>query len=172
MKNDVVKKEFRYAPEINGSYWLDESGNERKDCYRISEFDGKFKVFYFFQSWCPGCHKNGFPNLQKIYNAFSEDNQVQLLAIQTVFEGFNENSKDKLSVIQKTYGLKIPFGHDDGEGFGSKTMLNYNSGGTPWFVLIDQSGIIRFSDFNLDADKTIDFIKYELSRKNNRESKK
>ena len=55
------------------------------------------------------------------------------------------------------------FGHDpDDEGASrntSSTMNSYKSGGTPWYILIDQEGLVVFNDFHLDVDKTIAYLK-------------
>jgi hypothetical protein len=41
-------------------------------------------------------------------------------------------------------------GHDPGpEGSGSRLMKRYRSGGTPWTVIIDKSGVVRFDGFRL-----------------------
>ena len=63
--------------------------------------------------------------------------------------------------IQKKYELKIPFGHDAGndDKSTSNIMKNYHTGGTPWFILIDQSDNVVFADFDLIEDAAIEFLK-------------
>ena len=56
---------------------------------KLADFEGKFKVIYCFQSWCPGCHSAGLPNLKKMVNALQDNDKVAFLAVQTVFEGFD-----------------------------------------------------------------------------------
>jgi hypothetical protein len=84
------------------------------------------------------------------------------LAIQTVFEGHGTNTYDKILETQKQYDLKIPFGHDPGNESSnniSKVMLNYRTGGTPWFILIDRNNSVVFADFHLNVTNAIDFLK-------------
>lgn len=148
------------APEFNVKVWVDANGN-KTDQVKLSDFKGKFKVVYCFQSWCPGCHSVGLPNLQKMVNALSTNDNVVFIAIQTVFEGHHENTFDKMLETQRKYELKIPFGHDAGDDGKSRSnfMKNYQTGGTPWFVIIDQNDNVVFADFHLNADAAINALK-------------
>ncbi|MCB0183455.1 MAG: hypothetical protein KDE31_04285, partial [Caldilineaceae bacterium] len=77
--------------------------------------------------------------------------------IQTVFEGADVNTVDKLRETQLRYALTIPFGHDlppDGGEYPT-IMEDYRTGGTPWFILIDPDGAIVYSGFSLDAQKLV-----------------
>lgn len=148
------------APEFDVKEWVDAKGNKTEPI-KLSDFAGKFKVMYCFQSWCPGCHSVGLPNLQKMVKALGGNDKVAFLAIQTVFEGHHANTFEKMVETQKKYDLKIPFGHDAGDDGKSRSniMTNYKTGGTPWFVLIDQHNNVVFADFHLNVDATIDVLK-------------
>ena len=93
--------------------------------------------------------------------ALESNKNVIFLAIQTVFEGHNENTYDKIIETQKQYKLKIPFGHDAGEDGKSRStiMNNYQTGGTPWFIFIDKHDNIVFADFHLNVDSAITFLR-------------
>jgi len=52
------------APQWNIPKWIDAAGNETTPI-NLSDYAGKFKVVYCFQSWCAGCHSVGLPSLQK-----------------------------------------------------------------------------------------------------------
>src|SRR5690606_27149039 len=104
---------------------------------------------------------HGFPALKEMVDALSGNDKVVFLAIQTVFEGHDENTFDKLAITQKQYGLQIPFGHDVGDGTTnpiSKVMINFGTGGTPWFILVDQQDTVVFADFNLDVKNAINYL--------------
>jgi hypothetical protein len=91
-----------------------------------------------------------------------EDNDtVTFLAIQTVFEGHHVNTFDEIVKIQNQYNLKIQFGHDAGNDGNprSSIMTDYRTGGTPWFIFIDQENNVVFSDFHLNVDAAINFLK-------------
>jgi hypothetical protein len=82
---------------------------------------------------------------------------VGVAAVQTAFEGAHVNTRDKLSLDQRRYGLRIPFGHEGHSSLGvyPTTMKNYNTGGTPWFVAIDRDGVVLQDGFAIDVDRFI-----------------
>jgi thiol-disulfide isomerase/thioredoxin len=145
------------APKWEVSSWINENG-ELDESIDFENYIGKNKVLFFFQNWCHGCHTVGFPTLQRMTTALAKNENIVFFAIQTVFEGQTENTFDKLHQNQKKYDLKIPFGHDCGDDtthFTSKTMRQYQTGGTPWFVVIDSNGIVIFNDFHINSQRAI-----------------
>ena len=118
-------------------------------------------MIYCFQHWCPGCHSKGLPDLKKMVDALDGNKNVVFLAIQTVFEGHEDNTYDKIVDTQKQYALNIPFGHDAGDDNTSKSniMTNYKTGGTPWFIFIDKHDNVVYSDFHLNPVAAIEFLK-------------
>ena len=148
------------APEWNVEKWIDAKGKPAKIDMR--HYDWNVKVLFCFQSWCKGCHKLGFPALQEMVSALRKEEQISFFAVQTVFEGREVNTFDKIKEIQKEYKLEIPFGHDPGDvstGNISKIMYNYRSGGTPWFIIIGKGGSVVYNDFQIDAKKAIVVLK-------------
>ncbi len=160
MANQIKKETILKAPEFEVNQWIDATGKEIKPL-KLSDFKGKFKIVYCFQSWCPGCHSKGLPDLKKMVEALKDNSNISFFAIQTVFEGFDENTFDKIEKTQKQYDLKIAFGHDAGDDgkSQSKIMKNYQTGGTPWFIFIDKHDHIVFADFHLNVDAAISFLK-------------
>jgi len=148
------------APELRIPDWIDVDG-EKTTALRLADFKGKYKVIYCFQHWCPGCHSVGFPSLQKLVNAFKDRDKIQFLAVQTVFEGRDKNTHEKIVKTQAKYGLSIPFGHDAVESR-STIMQNYRIGGTPWFIFIDEVDNVFFADFHINTDETIKYLKKVL----------
>ena len=148
------------APELTVPLWIDGKGNDTNPI-KLLNFEGNFKVIYAFQSWCPGCHSRGLPALKKMVDALSENDKVTFLAVQTVFEGAEANTFEKIKETQKKYDLSIPFGHDSGDhstGNISSIMRDFKTGGTPWFILIDQNDKVVFNDFHLNEDKAIEYL--------------
>jgi thiol-disulfide isomerase/thioredoxin len=160
MSNNKEQAKTFKATEFQVNNWIDAHGNKTEPI-KLSSFEGKFKVVYCFQSWCPGCHSKGLPDLKKMTEALKGNNNVVFLAIQTVFEGHHENTYEKILETQKQYELEIPFGHDAGNDRKSisNIMKNYQTGGTPWFLFIDKQDNVVFSDFHLNPDAAIDFLK-------------
>ncbi len=159
MINKIEQTEIFKAPEFNVKDWVDANGN-KIEAVRLLDFEGRFKIIYCFQSWCPGCHSKGLPDLKRIVEAHEENDKVVFLAIQTVFEGHSENTYEKMMETQKKYDLKIPFGHDAGDDGKSRSnvMTNFQTGGTPWFLFIDKHNHIVFSDFHLNVDAAMAFL--------------
>lgn len=160
MSNKLEDKQVFKAPEFGIENWIDANGNKTEPI-KLTDFEGKFKVVYCFQSWCPGCHSKGLPDLKKMVEALQDNKNVVFLAIQTVFEGHHENTFEKIVETQKQYDLKIPFGHDagdDGKSI-SNVMKHYQTGGTPWFLFIDKHDNVVFSDFHLNPEAAIEVLK-------------
>ncbi len=160
MSKNVENTQLYKAPEFFVNRWIGENGKHIAPL-KLSDFKEKFKVIYCFQSWCPGCHSKGLPDLKKMVNALKGNENITFLAIQTVFEGFESNTFDKLIETQKQYDIQIPFGHDAGDDGKSTSniMKNYQTGGTPWFIFIDKHDAIVFSDFHLNINAAIAFLK-------------
>jgi thiol-disulfide isomerase/thioredoxin len=160
MSNQVEQTQVFKAPEFRVNDWIDANG-KKSDEIKLSDFKDKFKIVYCFQSWCPGCHSKGLPDLKKMVEELKDNWNIVFLAIQTVFEGFESNSYDKILETQEKYDLKIPFGHDAGDDGKSRSniMTNYKTGGTPWFIFIDKHDNVVFSDFHLNVEEAIKFLR-------------
>ena len=94
--------------------------------------------------------------------ALQRNENVVFLAIQTVFEGNHANTFERMQEIQKQYKLAIPFGHDVGNEDTrniSSTMYNYRTGGTPWFIFLDENDRVVFNDYHLNTEKAIEYLK-------------
>jgi hypothetical protein len=108
----------------------------------------------------------GFPTLQKVTQAFKNENQVVFLAVQTVFEGHEYNSQDKLRKNQLEWSLNIPMAHAAGNPQTHavpEIMKKYRSGGTPWTVLIDPKGKVVYNHFHIQPPQAISIINQLLA---------
>ena len=110
----------------------------------------------------------GFPTLKKLTEIFKDNNEVVFVGVQTVFEGYSTNTKDKLRENQIKYELKIPMAHAPGNPQTHdipQIMRNYRSGGTPWTVIIGRSGKVVYNNFHLDVKPAVDLIESLLAKK-------
>lgn len=158
--------EGQQAPAWNIPTWIGADGEPLETPLQLSDYEGKVLVMLAFQSWCPGCHSSGFPTMQALTEEFEGNDDVAFLAIQTVFEGHEANTADQLLKNQQQYDLKIPFGHDVGDSStnGSPSiMYHYRTQGTPWVVIIDRDGTVRYNDFHVNPDGAKEFIR-ELAK--------
>jgi len=130
----------------------------------LADYRDKVVYLYGFQSWCPGCHSHGFPTLQELTKRFEGDHDVAFVAVQTTFEGFGTNTPHKALQTAERYGLSIPVGHSGSAGAPSSLMRDYRAGGTPWTVIIDRDGVVRFNDFHITPDEAQRLINHLKDR--------
>ncbi len=154
----------RLAPELDVEFWLDPSG--QRTTFSMHAQRGKWVHLKCWQSWCPGCHRHGFPALKQLSEAFADEPRVVNVGVQTTFEGHDFNTGDKVREMQLRYQLPIVMGHDPGkrnaDGY-PNTMRSYRTGGTPWHVVIDPRGRVVYNGFSIDADHAIEFIREQLT---------
>ena len=142
------------ASELRVDDWIEADGKPMDKPLRLSDMKDGYKIIYCFQHWCPGCHSRGFPTLRFLHDKLKVY-FFYFAVIQTVFEGAETNTRDKLRINQEQYGLKMPFGHDTppaGERYPT-FMEDYRSGGTPWFTVIDPEVNVVHADFRLDPQR-------------------
>ncbi|BBB08697.1 peroxiredoxin family protein [Sphingopyxis sp. EG6] len=140
------------APSLDDIRWIDADGSERAPL-ALSELGAGFKLLFFFQHWCRGCHAHGFPTLVALTRSLARS-PVGFAAVQTVFERADENGFERLRENQVKYELNIPFGHaaaTPGKHVPA-VMEAYRTGGTPWFVVIAPDGAVVHDGFELHAD--------------------
>lgn len=143
------------APEFPKLTWYDEK-QSKVTSPSLKSLKGKIIYLHFFQSWCPGCLSSGLPDLKRFSDKYKSNSKIKFFAIQTVFEGFLVNTSFKLKKIRKRFELQVPMAHDDGKSSGlprSSFMRLYRSGGTPWTVIIDQTGKVIFNEFHLGSKR-------------------
>ncbi len=149
------------APPLENVRWINEDGDERGPL-TLAELGTGFNILYFFQDWCAGCHAQGFPTFVVLAEDL-RDKGVGLAAIQTVFEGSDVNTFDRLRENQRRYGLRVPFGHAVADPASADAvpaiMEAYRSGGTPWFVVIAPDGRVVYDGFRLDAKSLIQTLR-------------
>ena len=141
------------APKLRVPQWIDAHGNPSQPLELADLGDG-FKVIFCFQHGCPGSHSHGFPTLKTLVEALSGQG-FGFAAVQTVFTAAETNTFDRLSETQQRYGLAIPFGHDPAVDRYPSLMADFETRGTPWFIVIDPLGEVVHSDFRLDAERLL-----------------
>lgn len=149
------------APPLEHVRWIDENGDERCPL-TLAELGQDFKILYFFQDWCASCHRHGFPAFVTLAREL-RGRGVGLAAIQTVFEGSEVNTFDRLRENQRRYGLRVPFGHAVADSTSvhdlPEIMEAYRSAGTPWFVVIAPDGCVVYDGFLVAADGLIQALR-------------
>ena len=144
------------APEFRFDNWLANTDGDLK----IADIEEPIIYLYNFQSWCPGCHSHGFPTMKAIREGLAERglaDKVKFIAVQTVFEGHEQNSAEAARDSLARHGLDdIALGHDSGHP--PTIMADYLTGGTPWTVLIGPDRRVLANEFQIDANAAIEGI--------------
>lgn len=150
--------EGQQAPELGVDTWFNVPvGKSRVE---LADYAGQCIYLYCFQSWCPGCHSHGFPTMLRMMELFADEPKLSFLTVQTVFEGFGTNTLEAAREVARKYSLDIPVGHDPGpDSSGSVLMPRYRTGGTPWTIVIDSAGKVRFNGFQADVGMLAEGIK-------------
>ena len=160
------------APSLEVNQWINLP--EGKKNIDMDDLKGKVVYLYCFQSWCPGCHSSGFPTLKAVHEKFGKDDDVAFVVVQTTFEGAHVNTFEKAKETAAKYALTMPVGQSGGEGEKSALMMSYRTRGTPWTVIIDREGTVRFNEFHIPVDQAITLVqqlKAENKKVNKVESK-
>ena len=101
---------------------------------KLSDLKGKKVVLNFWATWCPPC-KAEMPHMQNFYEDFSQEENVEILAI-------NLTNGDKVESVQEfvqDYGLTFPIPMDE-EG---KVNEIYQAITIPTSYMIDTNGRIQ-----------------------------
>ena len=89
---------------------------------------------------------------------YQGNDEVAFISVQTAFEGFAANSPQRGKQTAERYSLKIPVGHSGAADKASELMRRYRTGGTPWVIIIDRQGRVRFNGFHVEPDDAVRLI--------------
>ncbi len=134
------------APELTLDRWHDLPAGFTP---RLKALQGKVVCLLLFQSDCPYSERHGVPQLKKIHEEFKNDDSIVTMAVHTPFRNFEENTHGAAIKMFQEMGVNVPLGHDGSAKQRSKTYDAYKAYGTPWIVVIDQEGVVRFNDSRL-----------------------
>ena len=134
------------APELTLDRWHDLPAGFTP---RLKALQGKVVCLLLFQSDCPYSERHGVPQLKKIHEEFKNDDSIVIMAVHTPFRNFEENTHGAAIKMFQEMGVNVPLGHDGSAKQRSKTYDAYKAYGTPWIVVIDQKGVVRFNDSRL-----------------------
>ena len=151
------------APAWDATEWLNLSDGKTK--LNVEDYKGKVVYLTFFQSMCGACIQHGLPTLKDSIDRFDESEEVAFIAIQTAFERFDKNNLDGAKKTAKEFGLSIPVGHQGSLDKPAPILWSYDAGGTPWTVIIDKKGIVRFNNYKISSDQAQVIIDELLAEK-------
>jgi thiol-disulfide isomerase/thioredoxin len=140
-KNPPPAWRSRKAPELRVSSFTGDKAPS------LADYTGKVKVFFFFQSFCPGCLSRGFPVTRRLEAKYEESQAVQFVYLQTTFELASVNTWEEAKEEAESWNVLAPVAQDeiDPRTENPITMGAYGSRGTPWTIVIDKDDRVRFS---------------------------
>ncbi len=108
----------------------------------LDELRGKVVLLDIFQVICPGCHK-AHPEIARMQKQYEEDG-LEVLGLAVAFELHSAQTPEKIRRYVDRKASPYPVALDKGL---IETFRLYGARGTPYTVLIDRQGRIRYLDF-------------------------
>lgn len=108
----------------------------------LDELKGKVVLLDIFQIICPGCHK-AHPEIVRMQKQYKEDG-FEVLGLAVVFELLGAQTPEKIRRYVDEKAYPYPVALDQGL---IETFRLYGARGTPYTVIIDRQGRIRYLDF-------------------------
>ncbi|MCA8942804.1 MAG: TlpA family protein disulfide reductase [Planctomycetes bacterium] len=142
------------APRWNVWRWRDQPEEFRLD---VDAFRGKVVVLFLFQAGCSGCRKGGAPLLEAIRQT-NRHADLRFVAIQSVIELGFANTFEAACEFADDFAFDFPVGHT-----GPELLRSYRGLLTPWFVIIDRRGVVRFSSFLLSPQRAQEILRELLA---------
>lgn len=126
----------KFAPALAVDEWV------RGKPTTLNALKGKVVLLDIFQIICPGCHA-AHPKIVRMQKRYKDDG-LEVLGLAVAFELHGAQTPEKIRryVDQKAY--PYPVALDKGL---IETFRRYGARGTPYTVLIDRQGRIRYLDF-------------------------
>ncbi|MEH6344190.1 MAG: TlpA disulfide reductase family protein [Bermanella sp.] len=104
------------------------------DTFKLASYRGRKPVYLvFWATWCPICRRE-IPNLKTIYQELGQD--IEMLAINVAMD----EALSDVMTYRESHQIPYPLAFDEG----SVISRMYGVIGTPWQVMIDINGVVRF----------------------------
>lgn len=155
------------APEFIVEQWINSEPLSLKD------LKGKVVAVHFFQMLCPGCVVHGLPQTQRFFQALSEEEYIQIIAMHSVFEHREVMTVSALKAFAEEFRYTFPIAVDSPVSHGSipQTMQAYQVRGTPSWVIIDHKGEVVANLFGRVSDMGLGLRLGELIQKARKKAK-
>ncbi len=102
--------------------------------FTLSDYQGHKPVYLiFWATWCPICKKE-IPHFKQINNTLADD--IKILAINVGMD----QSLEEVMDYKNQHNINYPVAFD----YGSVISKTYGVIGTPWQVIIDINGVVRY----------------------------
>ncbi len=139
------------APELDVDRWY--GLDEGVEAICLDDLQGKVVCMLLFQTECEYCRRFGVPQFKEVHDQFHDDPDVVFLTIQTPFFDFDKNTPEAAIDWFEELGLDVPIGHDGSEANRSHTKDAFKAVGTPWLMVLDNKGVVRFNDSRIGLEE-------------------
>lgn len=129
------------APGLTVSEWVN------GDPVTLESLEGKVVLVDFFQIICPGC-KRAKPLIEAMQKAYG-DQGLAVVGVAVAFEEEAHQQPEQIRSYVETTGYDWPVGIDQDL---KATFADFRAQGSPWTVLIDRSGTVRYASFFNEDD--------------------
>lgn len=141
-------------PDITHCQWQGLSPGQKT--LRREDLAGKIAVFMIFHVTSEYTATEAFPLFSKWYYEYRHDPNVVFFAVQnSSFPPDDKNTMNSAVELLEQFRLPIPIGHDQALSVDSTVCKLFQAPGYPWFVVVDEEGIVRFDgdvdDFREDV---------------------
>lgn len=123
----------------------------------VHDLKGKPLLILFFSLGCPGCIGRAIPYANRM--VYENGDQMHVVGIHSNFEGV-DFPDEKFTTANKELYIRFPFYRDYNY---DTTFLNYGAGGTPHWIVVDKSGIVRYSIFGSEPNNALLRLDYVIS---------
>ncbi len=138
------------APAWNVNTWTNLP--TAKTTLNPGDLQGKVVYLTFFQSSCSASKRRALPVLKGVFTSYKGNDKVSFVSVQTVLEDAEFNTLGAGITIMQGRKIKAPMGHVSGDSAAS-VIKSYKAAGTPWSVIIDRQGVVRFSDSKIEPEQ-------------------
>jgi thiol-disulfide isomerase/thioredoxin len=153
MKTDILASRIKDKPAIDFTL---------KDLKGVSvslaSTKGKVTIVDFWATWCGPC-KSSFPYLQKVYNKYKDNPNVQFLALNTWESKFKDYASKLANATKFIEDNKYTFPVLIDEG---SVIDQYEVDGIPTQFLIDKKGNIGFKNVGFDGPQIVDQLSQQI----------